>query len=237
VEEEIGELRKELAEIKNEVGEIKNLLQGALKPQSPPKVTAAVGVSGRPSLGRQDAPVTLVEFSDYQCPFCKRHFYPILKKDYIDTGKLRYVFRDFPIAGLHPQAQKAHEAAYCAGEQNKYWDMHDMLFENSQDLSVPALKGHATKIGLKDNQFNACLESGKYAADIDREITEGTAAGVNGTPAFFIGPSGSGEKITGTLISGAQPLISFKQVIDDLLKVAEAEESKPKKVEERKEST
>jgi protein-disulfide isomerase len=100
VEEEIAELRREVAEIKKEVGEIKNLLQVALKPQSPPKVTATVGVSGRPSLGRQDAPVTLVEFSDYQCPFCKRHFstvYPILRKDYIDTGKLR-VFRDFPIS-------------------------------------------------------------------------------------------------------------------------------------------
>jgi protein-disulfide isomerase len=167
VEEEIAELRREVAEIKKQVGEIKNLLQGALKPQSPPKVTAAVGVSGRPSLGRQDAPVTLVKFSDYQCPFCKRHFstvYPILKKDYIDTGKLRYVFRDFPIAGLHPQAQKAHEAAYCPGEQSKYWEMHDILFDNSQDLSIPALKRYATKIALNGDQFNACLESGKYAA-------------------------------------------------------------------------
>ena len=237
IEEEIAALRKEMGEVKKELAEIKNLLQGAFKPPGPPKVTAAVGVSGRPSLGRQDAPVTLVEFSDYQCPFCKRHFltvYPILKKDYIDTGKLRYVFRDFPIAGLHPQAQKAHEAAHCAGEENKYWEMHDMLFKNSQDLSVPVLKGYATKVGLKDDQFIACLESGKYAGEIDKEIAEGTQAGVSGTPAFFIGPSGSGEKITGTIVNGAQPLARFKQIIDDLLKVAEVEKAKPKKVEERK---
>src|SRR5262249_25070646 len=146
-----------------ELVEIKNLLQGELKVQSPPKTTATVRISGRPNLGREDAPVTLVEFSDYQCPFCKRHFstvYPALKKDYIDTGKLRYVFRDFPIANLHPQAKKAHEAAYCAREQNRYWEMHDLLFENSKDLSVPALKGYATKIALNDDQFNACLESG-----------------------------------------------------------------------------
>jgi len=231
VEEEIGELRKELAEIKKEVGEIKNLLQSALKPPNPPKVTAAVGVSGRPSLGRQDAPVTMVEFSDYQCPFCKRHFsavYPILKKDYIDTGKLRYVFRDFPIAGLHPHAQKAHEAAYCAGEQNKYREMHDILFDNSQDLSIPALKRYATKIALNGDPFIACLESGKYAGEVEKEIAEGTQAGVNGTPAFFIGPSGSGEKITGTLVSGAQPLTRFKQIIDDLLKGAnQADKSRP----------
>jgi protein-disulfide isomerase len=232
VEEEIAELRREVAEIKKEVGEIKNLLQGALKPQSPPKVTAAVGVSGRPSLGRQDAPVTLVEFSDYQCPFCKRHFstvYPLLKKDYIDTGKLRYIFRDFPIPSLHPQAQKAHEAAYCAREQNRYWEMHDILFENSQDLSVPSLKSYATKIALKHDQFNACLESGKYAGEVEKEIADGTQVGVSGTPSFFIGPSGSGEKITGTMITGAQPLATFKQVIDGLLVASQAEKSKPEK--------
>jgi protein-disulfide isomerase len=124
---------------------------------------------------------------------CKRHFstvYPLLKKDYIDRGKLRYVFRDFPIAGLHPQAKKAHEAAYCAGEQNNYWGMHDILFENSKDLSIPALKGYAEKIGLNEEQFNACLESGKYAGAIDKEIAEGTMAGVTGTPAFIIGRAG-----------------------------------------------
>lgn len=240
VEEEITDLRNELAEIKKELGEIKNILQGAVNPQNPPRATAIISISGRPSLGRQDAPVTLVEFSDYQCPFCKRHFsnvYPILKKDYIETGKLRYVFRDFPIAGLHPQAQKAHEAAYCAGEQNRYWEMHDILFENSKDLSPPALKGYATKITLNEDQFNTCLESGKYAGEIDKEIAEGAAAGVNGTPAFFIGPSGSGEKITGTLVSGAQPLARFKQVIDNFLKVGnQADKSEARKEPERKET-
>jgi protein-disulfide isomerase len=222
VEEEIVKLRKEMSQIRKEIAEIKNLLVSP-NPQSPPRATAAVGVSGRPSLGRKDAPVTLVEFSDYQCAFCRRHFstvYPLLKKDYVDTGKLRYVFRDFPIVDLHPQAKKAHEAAYCAGEQNKYWEMHDILFEYSQDFSVPALKSYAVKIALDGDQFNGCLESGKYAGEIDKEIAEGTQAGVRGTPAFFIGPSGSGDKITGTLVSGAQPLGRFKHVIDDLLKMA-----------------
>jgi len=223
VDEEIVGLRKELADIKKELAEIKNILQGALKPQIPSKITASVGVTDRPSLGSQNAPVTLVEFSDYQCPFCRRHFstvYPILKKEYIDTGKLRYVFRDFPIASIHPQAPKAHESAWCAKEQNRYWEMHDILFKNSQDLSVPALKTYATKIALNAERFNACLESGKYTGEIEKEIAEATRAGVNGTPAFFIGSTGSGEKITGTLVSGAQPLARFKQVIDDLLRTA-----------------
>ncbi len=223
VEEELGELRKELAEIKKELAEIKKLVSGAFKPQIAPKATAMVSISGKPSLGRQEAPVTLVEFSDYQCPFCRHHFltvFPILKKEYIETGKLRYVFRDFPLDSIHPQAQKAHEAARCAGEQSKYWDMHDTLFENSKDLSLLALKGYATKIGLNGDQFNACLESSKYTAEINREQAEGVQSGVTGTPAFFIGPSGSGENITGTMVSGAQPLARFKQIIDDLLKVA-----------------
>ena len=107
--------------------------------------------------------------------------------------------------------------------------MHDILFENSQDLSVPALKKYATKIALNNDQSSACLESGKYAGEIDKEITEGTEAGVNGTPAFFIGPSGSGEKITATLVSGAQPVARFKQVIDDLLKIInQADSARPK---------
>ncbi|MFQ5927339.1 MAG: DsbA family protein, partial [Terriglobia bacterium] len=205
-EEEIAALRKELAEIKKDVTEIKTILhtilQAAQQAQRRRATTAEVSVSGRPSLGQPGAPVTMVEFSDYQCPFCKRHVsavYPVLKKAYIDTGKLRYVFRDFPIATLHPQAEKAHEAAHCAGEQDRYWEMHDILFENSGDFLVPALERYAQGIGLNSARFTDCLQSGKYAREIEREIAEGTRAGVRGTPSFVIGPSGSGGTITGTL--------------------------------------
>ncbi len=225
VEEEIAKLRRELAEIKKDIAEIKSILilQGRSRARRPSKVTAEVSVSGKPSLGREDAPVTMVEFSDYQCPFCKRHFLtvlPIIKKEYIDTGKVRYVFRDFPIASLHPQAKKGHEAAYCAGEQNKYWEMHDTLFKNSKDFSVPALNRYAQKIGLDGDKFNNCLQSGKYASRVEKEIAEGVKAGVRGTPSFFIGPSGSGERITGTMVRGAQPLNRFRQVIENVLKAA-----------------
>jgi protein-disulfide isomerase len=231
VEEEIAALRKEIAEIKKDLAEIKSILRGAAEARRPQSVIADVKVAGRPSLGRQDAPVTLVEFTDYQCPFCKRHFstvYPSLKKDYIDTGKLRYVLRDFPIAGLHPQAKKGHEAAHCAGEQNKYWEMHHNLFENSKDFSLPALKRYAQQIGLNEDQFNGCLESGKYAQEVDKEIAEGSEAGVRGTPSFFIGPSGPGEKFTATIVTGAQPFARFKQVIEEALKAAsQGGKSKP----------
>ncbi len=225
VEEEIAKLRRELAEIKKDIAEIKSILilQGRSRARRPSRVTAEVSVSGKPSLGREDAPVTMVEFSDYQCPFCKRHFLtvlPIIKKEYIDTGKVRYVFRDFPIASLHPQAKKGHEAAFCAGEQNRYWEMHDTLFENSKDFSVPALKRYAQGIRLEGIRFNNCLQSGKYGSRIENEIAEGTKAGVRGTPSFFIGPSGSGGKITGTMVRGAQPLARFRQVIENALRVA-----------------
>ena len=223
IEEEIASIRKELAEIKKDIAEIKSILQGAVRARRPSRVTAEVSVSGKPSLGREDAPVTMVEFSDYQCPFCKRHFstvFPIIKKEYIDTGKLRYVLRDFPIASLHPQAKKGHEAAYCAGEQNRYWEMHDTLFENSKDFSVPALNRYAQEIGLDGDRFKNCLQSRKYGSRIEKEITEGTKAGVRGTPTFFVGQSGSGEKITGTVVRGAQPLNRFRQVIERVLKAA-----------------
>lgn len=223
VDDEIANLRKWMAEIKKDIAEIKAILQRAVRPQRPSKVTAEVSVSGKPSLGRNDAPVTLVEFSDYQCPFCKRHFstvFPIIKKEYIDIGKLRYVFRDFPIASLHPQAKKGHEAAYCAGEQNKYWEMHDTLFQNSKDFSVPALNRYAQEIGLDGDSFKNCLQSEKYASRIEKEIAEGTKAGVRGTPTFFVGQSGSGGKITGTVVRGAQPLNRFRQVIERVLKAA-----------------
>jgi len=228
VEEEIANLRKELVGIKKDLAEIKAILQRAVRPQRPSNITAEVSVSGKPSLGQEGAPVTMVEFTDYQCPYCKRHsstVFPIIKKEYIDTGKVRYVFRDFPIASLHPQAKKGHEAAHCAGEQNKYWEMHDTLFQNSKDLSVPALNRYAQAIGLDGDRFNSCLQSEKYASRIEKEIAEGAKAGVRGTPSFFIGPSGSGEKITGTMVRGAQPVARFRQVIESALKTTSSGQS------------
>lgn len=221
VEDEIVRLREELVDIKKDLAEIKAILQVFLRAQNPQQVvTAVVSVAGRPSLGRPDAPVTLVEFSDYQCPFCKRHsttVYPLLKKDYVDTGKIRYVMRDFPIARLHPLAEKAHEAAHCAGEQQRYWEMHDLLFAKSPDLTVPALKKYAVEVGLNADQFDNCLDSDKYVKEVDQEIRDGEDAGIRGTPSFFAGRTESGEKITGTMIAGAQPLENFKRVIDGLL--------------------
>ncbi len=230
VEEEIVGLRKELADIKKELGDIKKelaeiqgVIQRARRAQSGVRGTARVSVSGKASLGSPDAPVTMVEFSDYQCPFCKRYVsivFPTIKRDYIDTGQVRYIFSDFPIATLHPQAPKAHEAAHCAGEQNQYWAMHDILFEKSKDFSVQALQRYAEEVGLNADQFNDCLQTGRYADKVNQEIAAGRKAGVGGTPSFIIGLSGSEEQITGTFVVGAQPAATFKQVIDKALQAS-----------------
>src|SRR2546426_8942793 len=143
-------------------------------------------------LGRADAPVTLVEFSDYQCPFCQRFFaatLSALKKHYVDTGKVRYVFRDFPLDQLHPQARKAAEAAHCAGEQRKYWEMHDTLYRNQRALQVEHLKEFALELSLNGNAFNTCLDGGRHPATVSQHHAAGSRPGVTRTPAFLVGKS------------------------------------------------
>jgi protein-disulfide isomerase len=181
----------------------------------PPRV--AVDPSDDPFKGPKDAPVTIVEFSDFQCPYCAR-VGPTLKeleKRYGD--KLRLVFRDFPLP-IHPQAPKAAEAASCAAEQGKFWEMHDALFANQKALDVAALKQRASEIGLTAEAFAACLDSGKYADEWKADMDAAQSYGVNSTPAFFI---------NGRLVSGAKPLDEFVAVIDDELERAAARTAKP----------
>lgn len=159
-------------------------------------------------MGKEDAKVTMVEFSDYQCPFCGRHYsetFNLIKSQYVDTGKLKVVFRDFPLSSIHPDAQKAAEASECADDQEKFWEMHDMLFENQQSLGVASLKEYAKQLGLNENEFNDCLDSGKYSGEVGKDMQDAQSAGGRGTPFFIVG---------NTPLSGAQPFTSFQQVIE-----------------------
>src|SRR5213080_887744 len=184
---DIVRIQMDLDAVKNQLGQVLRLLsqrpaQGGVTVTAPVRTS----VTDAPVLGRNDAPVTLVEFSDYQCPFCQRFFattLPALKKDYIDTGKLRFVYRDFPLE-MHPHARKAAEAAHCAGEQGKYWEMHDMLFQHQAALAPPQLAEHARTVGVDEPKFAECLSSGRYATRVERGLTDGAAAGVQGTPGF-----------------------------------------------------
>ena len=160
--------------------------------------------------GNADAPVTIVEFSEFQCPFCKKYFdetYPQIVKNYVLTGKVKYVFRDFPLE-FHPNAQKAAEAAECAGEQGQYWQMHDELFRNQDRLDVVSLKSYAKELKLDTAKFDACLDNGDMAEEVKKDAVDGQSYGVTGTPAFFI---------NGKLISGAMPYSAFVTEIEAAL--------------------
>ena len=164
-----------------------------------------------PVLGPANAPVTLVEFSDFQCPFCQR-VAPTLKRIRETYGdRVRIVWKDFPLTSIHPQAFKAAEAGQCAREQGKFWEYHDRLFANQQALQLDALKQHASGIGLDMAKFNDCLDSGKYAERVQAQMGVGADLGVNSTPAVFV---------NGRLLSGAQPYETFAAVIDEELQRA-----------------
>jgi protein-disulfide isomerase len=225
---DISALRSELDSIQADLKIVKEQLAQVLRILNRPQAPTAVATSGPvrasladgPVLGRADAPVTIVEFSDYQCPFCQRFFattLPVLRKEYVQTGKVRYVFRDFPLDQLHPHARKAAEAAHCAGDQDKFWEMHDKLFENAKALAAPQLVEHARALGLDAGKFNECLSSERHSPRVERGLADGTAAGVRGTPGFVIGRTVPGDTLEGTPIRGAQSLQTFRRIIDSLL--------------------
>ena len=169
---------------------------------------AEIVAAGFPSKGPASAPVTIVEFSDFECPFCGGLF-PTLKqieKTYSD--QVRLVYRQFPLTNIHPYAQKAAEASLCANDQQHFWEMHDSMFGNQRELSIADLKQRAVDLKLDAPAFNQCLDSGKHAAAVQKDIQEGARAGVTGTPALFI---------NGRLLSGNQPYAEIKAIIDDEL--------------------
>lgn len=187
--------------------------------QTPPTPSGPVEVAIEDSysIGDPDAPVVIVEFTDFQCPFCSRHnqqTFPQIKANYIDTGLVRYVFKDFPLTSIHPQAVLAAQAARCAGEQeaDAYLTMHGLLFANQQAWSgqsnaAELFAGYAADAGLDGEALAACLESGQFEAAVGADLDEGIRLGVTGTPAFFL---------NGQLLSGAQPYEVFAQAIDQL---------------------
>jgi protein-disulfide isomerase len=214
---DLEQIRTELDEVKKELKLMREFLQRRAQPPQPPRVVANVSTAGNPIKGKKDAPVTLVEFSDYQCPFCSRFFQttlPTLTKEYIDTGKVRYAFRDFPLDQIHPNARKAAEAAHCAGDQGKYWEMHDLLFQNQRALEIDKLKAYASRLDLDSAAFATCVDTDKYKAKVQKNLEDGVEAGVRGTPSFFVGKTRPDGTIQGVMISGARPATDFRQEID-----------------------
>lgn len=166
---------------------------------------------GHPFRGPASAPVTIVEFSDFQCSFCKTLYSTLreIQKNY--PTAVRLVYRQYPIAEIHPHAMKAAEASLCADEQGRFWDLHDQVFQDQGSLREEDLTAKAAKLQLNTEVFNKCLNSGKHAARIAQDLREGAAAGVSGTPALFI---------NGRFVSGAQPYAEISKIIDDELQRA-----------------
>ena len=224
---EVQALREQQAQMQKELAAIKNFLQSLLQPRAqagemPGIVGVSVPTAGEPALGSATAKVTVMEVSDYHCPFCKRQTqqtFPQLQSEYVSTGKVRFVFVDYPIAQLHPLAHRAHEAAACAGDQGKFWEMHASLFAQPPTKSDSDMIAQAKNIGLDIGQFGTCLSGGKHATAVKDSVARMEQLGIGGTPMTLIGLTpapGQPMKVV-KYIYGAKPFSEFKTAIDSLL--------------------
>lgn len=178
-----------------------------------------IGIDDDPQLGNADAKVTIIEFGDYQCPLCRafwRETLPRIKKEYVETGRVRIVFRDFPIQDIHPEATVTAMAAECAEDQGKFWEFHDKVFREQdrrgRDVvryKVADVKRWATDVGLEAAAFNECLDSERHKAEVQKDYKDGADIGMNGTPVFFI---------NGRALVGAHPFATFQKIIEEELK-------------------
>jgi len=173
------------------------------------------------AVGKDDAPLVLVEYTDYQCPFCQRFHndtFAQIKTNYIDTGKVRFVSKDFPLS-FHDNAMRSAVAGRCAAEQGKYWELRHTMIVNASQLQPDKIMNYAQNASLDTAKFKACIDSDKYKAAIDKDIAEGTAAGVTGTPSFVLGRVQNG-KLEGVRMVGAMPYATFDAKIQELMKQA-----------------
>src|SRR6266545_2125162 len=228
---DVQALRAQQTAMERDLQAIKALLQSLTQPRAQAQsgeesfVNKTIPLSNEPAKGEATAKVTVVEVSDYHCPFCRRQTLqtlPRLMAEYVNTGKVRYVFVDYPIAQLHPDSFKSHEAAACAGDQGKYWQMHDLLFTNSPARDASQLSAQASMLGLDMKKFDACMNGGNggaHAAEIRAGIARVQQLGVGGTPLVLIGLTpvpGAPMKVISS-VYGAKPYAEFKAAIDAAL--------------------
>jgi len=215
------ELKEILSVIESRAAPAPQPAQQTAQPNTPQ--IFMVSLDDDPVKGNPNAPVTVVEYSDFQCPFCTRFFQqtlPLIEENYIDTGKVKFVYKDLPLDSLHPNARAAHIAAECADEQGKFWEYHDALFEKQPQWSNLAsfelqnkFTEFATDMGLQAASFESCMQSPNIADEVNKDILEAASFGASGTPTFFIGNENDGF----IKIIGAQPFVVFQSVIDSQL--------------------
>ena len=190
-------------------------------PAAPKPLPASIDLSGGPFKGSTTSPVVLVEYSDYECPYCIRHFtqvMPQIEAAYIQTNRIRYAFRDFPIDQLHPESIRAHVAAHCAAEQGKFWNLHPRLFSKAGSHTPAELQSVAQQAGLNMSAFSACVAADKYSAAIRQSTAFAISMGAEGTPFFLVGLiDGNNQMKPLTKLPGAYPFEQFQQAIDAAL--------------------
>jgi protein-disulfide isomerase len=222
-----GITRQQADEILNELRQIRQLLQQqnakgapAPAPEPPPPQRATVKVDGVPMLGVKTAPITIVEFTDYQCPFCQRFHlttFNEIKKNYIDTGKVRFFSRDMPL-DFHPNAMRAAQAARCAQEQGKYWQLRDVMGANPNNLDLESiLKFASVDVKMDAAALKTCIESEKYKAAVQTDTVEAMKIGAQGTPTFIVGKS-TPDGVDGEVMMGALPYPMFDEKLKALSK-------------------
>ena len=218
---ELDSLKAQQAETQKSLDEVREFLKAATGGRfgAPSLVNSTFDMSGLPARGKADAPVTIVEISDYHCPFCRRHVQqtqPRIYSELVDTGKVRHAFVHYPIAQLHPDAARSHEAAACAADQGKFWELHTKLFE-APLKTAEQLTAAAQGVGIDLTAFRACLDSGKHAKEVQASVERVAQMNVNGTPMFLIGRA-SGDTLTvARVVEGAQPFEAFKMAVDQVL--------------------
>lgn len=221
-QKDTGITREQADEILSELRQIRQLLEkqgGGTAANRPPEPTRAkLNMEGSQMLGSKDAPVTMVEFTDYQCPFCQRFHTTVfneLKKNYIDTGKVRFYSRDLPLDTMHPNAIRAAMAARCAAEQGQFWKLRDIMGANPDKLDMTSIMADAASLKMDTTAFKSCVESDKYKSAIQNDVLEAMKIGADGTPTFVIGKS-TANGVDGEVLVGAQPYVAFDQKLKQL---------------------
>jgi protein-disulfide isomerase len=223
LKKQIQDLQQGQQQILQELKELRQLIQATVNaaPAGRPAQILSINVYGESFKGSNSARAAIIEYSDFECPYCgqySREVYARILESYVKTGKIRYYFRDLPLP-IHSNAVKAALAARCAGEQGKFWEMHDSLFADQSSLSEKDLLGRASTLGLNQVKFSECFSSNKYADSIRKSKVGAERMGITGTPAFAIGiiePNGEVVKVS-QMFLGAQSYEDFKSALDELL--------------------
>jgi protein-disulfide isomerase len=218
-----GITRQQADEILSELRQIRQLLQQQTArnapPPEPPVQRATLKLDGLPMLGVKTAPITIVEYTDYQCPFCQRFHvttFAELKKNYIDTGKARFFSKDMPL-DFHPNAMRAAQAARCANEQGKYWQLRDVMGANPNNLDLESILRFAGELKMDADALRACVTSDKYKSIVQNDMVEAMKIGATGTPTFVVGRT-TAEGVDGELMVGALPYQMFDEKLKTLVK-------------------